>query len=109
VVVVREERGGALRQKILQRRLGRNLRGLAQARRGQRELALVFEVVRHERERRAGAADDGKEPGGPAALGLGQRLDPALELGFRRPVAIIPPAFRIPPPPPHPPLPLLPP
>ena len=48
VVVVREKRVGALGEERLQRRLGRQLRRLAQQRRGARELALILDAVRHE-------------------------------------------------------------
>ena len=50
-----------------------------------RELALIFEIVRHDREAAVGPApDEREEAGGTRTLRIGQRLDPALEIGFGR-------------------------
>ena len=51
VVVVRQERVGALGEERLERRLGRERRGLAQQRRRLRQLVLVLHAVGHDGER----------------------------------------------------------
>ena len=74
VVVVRQERLGTLGEERLQRRLGRELRRLAQQSGRLSELVLIFDAVRNERELAVGrAADDGEEPGGAGALRLRKR------------------------------------
>ena len=84
VVVVREKRVGALRQKRCQRRLVRERRRLAQQRRRLRQLILVLDVVRNVREGLARAPHHGEESAGARAFGGRQRRDPPLDLLLRR-------------------------
>ena len=83
VVVVGEERIGPGCQEPFERRLRRETRGLPEKRRNLRQLVLILDTVGNEHEA-AGrrAADNGEEPGCAAPLGVGQRLDPLLEIGL---------------------------
>ena len=83
VVVVGEERVGAREQEFLERRIGRELRGLAQQFRCAVELSLIFDTVGDGAETLAIAADRRKEAARVFPRLCGESVEPLLHVRLR--------------------------